>query len=344
MSAAESNVIDLMGALEQSVANAKAARAERRREEAKPPVHLGTFKPGSAEWHAARAHGLGGSEVAATLGLSPFESWFSLWHRKAGNIGEVEESEIMEWGTRLEDAVAQKFADEHPEFDVINPGTFHHAERPWQIANPDRHLFKAGSGHDVPLEILECKTSDTFADGYGEPGTDEVPIHVRCQVIWYMDVFGVDRCHVAVLVGGNDYREYVVTYDPAEAEVIRTAARHFLDELEAGNPPDIDAHGATWQAIRELHPDIDDGAEVVLPNDLARRYLAARADLKVAEEAEQLTKSLVAAEMGAAKKATWDGYVIATRQARKTADGTAGIPYLVVGRKLPEITTEGMDA
>ena len=50
-------------------------------------VLIGTFSPGSEEWLAARADGLGGSEVAAVLGLSPFESRFSLWHRKAGRVG-----------------------------------------------------------------------------------------------------------------------------------------------------------------------------------------------------------------------------------------------------------------
>ena len=78
-------------------------------------VALGQWPPGSPEWHAARAAGIGGSEVAPILGLSPFESRFSLWHRKAGRIAPVDVSPEMEWGTRLEPAIAQKFRETHPE-------------------------------------------------------------------------------------------------------------------------------------------------------------------------------------------------------------------------------------
>jgi len=78
---------------------------------------LGRWEPGSPEWHAARAHGVGGSEVAAIVGCSPFESRFSLWHRKAALVGPVDETPEMEWGRRLEPAIAAKFMDEHPNHD-----------------------------------------------------------------------------------------------------------------------------------------------------------------------------------------------------------------------------------
>src|SRR5205823_13949319 len=62
------------------------------------PVFVGDFEPGSPEWHAARARGLGGSEIAAVLGLSPWESKFSLWHRKMGLASPVVETDEMYWG------------------------------------------------------------------------------------------------------------------------------------------------------------------------------------------------------------------------------------------------------
>ncbi|MDQ3578214.1 MAG: YqaJ viral recombinase family protein, partial [Actinomycetota bacterium] len=61
-------------------------------------MFVGDFAPGSPEWHAARAQGLGGSEIAAVLGLSPWESRFSLWHRKTGTASPVVENDIMYWG------------------------------------------------------------------------------------------------------------------------------------------------------------------------------------------------------------------------------------------------------
>jgi putative phage-type endonuclease len=283
-------------------------------------VLVGTFVPGSPEWHAARQHGLGGSEIGTVLGLSPFDSRFALWHRKAGNIAEVDESPEMEWGKRLEPVILGKYREEHPDvdFDVVN-GTFRHADRPWQIANPD--LLAAD-------RVIDAKFS-MFGDGWGEPGTAEVPPHIRCQGIWYADVLGVDRIDLAVLVGGCDYREYTLEYDADEAEELREAAVEFLDSITLGHRPDIDAHSATYQAIKELHPDIDP-TEVELSYATARAYITAKHAEKAAKDRAQLATSVLADEMGTAARAMWDGECIARRQARGD-----GIPYVVAARNLP---------
>jgi putative phage-type endonuclease len=66
------------------------------------PTVIGYFEPGSAEWHAARRNGVGGSEIAAVMGLSPYESRFSLWHRKQGMVNPVDENPQMYWGKLLD--------------------------------------------------------------------------------------------------------------------------------------------------------------------------------------------------------------------------------------------------
>lgn len=295
---------------------------------------VGTFAPGSPEWHAARAHGLGGSEIAAVLGLSPFESRYSLWHRKAGQIGPVTESPEMEWGTRLEDAVADKFRDTHRELHVLKQGTFRHTDRPWQIANPDRLLWHVELGvSDDPVGLLEVKTSP-FGDKWGEAGTNEIPVHVRAQVMWYLDTFALPFGEVAVLISGLDYREYLVEYDPAEAQLLRDAAVEFLATLDAGTPPPIDQHSATYEAVREMHPDIDPVSHE-LTDQVARDFLIARAELAAAKQVEQGARSAVADEMGNAHTAWWMGQKIATRQARGE-----GLPYLVTAKNLPDLTEQ----
>lgn len=288
---------------------------------------IGRFPAGSPEWHRARAQGLGGSEIAAVVGLSPLESRFSLWHRKAGNIGPVvEETPEMEWGKRLEDAVATKWLDEWekqwPAFASLSRrSTYHHDDRPWQIANPD--LLTEST-------LLEVKTSP-FGDGWGDDGTDEVPPHVRCQAAWYGDVFGFDVVHVAVLIGGYDFRRYTIELETAELVWLRTEGRLFLDSIAAGDAPDIDEHGATYWAVRELHPDIEP-EDVEVGDHVAEPYVAARHALKAAEAEEQRTKSVLADALGNGRRALWRGTPIASRQAR--GEGT---PYVVAARNLPTI-------
>src|SRR5690606_3547832 len=131
--------------------------------------------------------------------------------------------------------------------------------------------------------------------------TDEIPVYYRTQVLWYLDVLGLERADVCALIGGCDYREYSVTYDADEAALLREGCRQFLDEVAAGIRPDIDTHGATYQVIRELHPLIDE-ADVDLPGDIAEQYIAARCELAAATETEQLARSVIADLMGNAKR------------------------------------------
>jgi putative phage-type endonuclease len=292
-------------------------------------VFVGTFEPGSPEWHAARARGIGGSEVAPILGLSPFESRFGLWHRKHGDLGPVEENPEMYWGKILEPVIRDEFEARHGnDWCVETTGMWRHSDREWQIGNPDALLHRGTNPRFQPDALLECKLS-MFGDGWGEDGTDEVPPHVRCQVLWYLDVFGIDTAYVAVLIaGGLDFRCYEIRYDEVEAAELRDAAERFLMEVERGVRPDIDAHTATYQAIKELHPDID-GTEVELTGDTAARFINTKTAEKIAKDSAREATARVADEMGTAARATWDGKPIASRQVR---DG--GIPFVKAARGL----------
>jgi putative phage-type endonuclease len=269
------------------------------------PTVLGWFEPGSDEWHAARANGIGGSEIAAVLGLSPYESRFSLWHRKKGLIGAVEESEEMYWGKEHEPAICRRFAKEHPDLPLTIAPTYAHPARPWQIANPDRH-----AGPD----LLEAKTSRD-AEGWGEEGTAQIPVHYRAQCLHYMDVTGARRCWVAVLIAGSEYREYVVDYDPVDAERMRDAGAQFMDDLARDNRPSIDGHSATYQAIREI-PEGLDPVDVEIPTLLRDRFHAAQDQYWLAEDELTACKGELLDHIGTGQRAVCEGARVATRTVR----------------------------
>ncbi|HEY6115450.1 MAG TPA: YqaJ viral recombinase family protein [Candidatus Dormibacteraeota bacterium] len=269
------------------------------------PVVLGHFEPGSEPWHAARANGIGGSEIAAVLGLSPYESRFSLWHRKKGHIGPVDESEEMYWGKEHEPAICRRFAKDHPDLAVTLSPTYAHPARPWQIANPDRH-----AGPD----LLEAKTSRD-AEGWGEQGTAAIPIHYRAQCLWYMDVTGARRCWVAVLIAGSEYREYVVDYDADEARILREAGARFMDDLARDIRPDIDGHSATYQAIRELPDGLED-VDVDIETALRDRFHAAQDAFWIAEDELTACKGLLLDRIDTGRRAVCERERVATRTVR----------------------------
>ena len=277
------------------------------------PTVLGWFEPGTPDWHAARAAGIGGSEIAAVLGISPYESRFSLWHRKQGLIAPVEESEEMYWGKIHEPAICDRFDTLHPELHVAYSPTFAAADRPWQIANPDR-LIVTDYVTGQPTAIVEAKTARDD-HGWGKAGTDEIPVHYRAQCLWYLDVLGLTRCHVAVLIAGSEYREYVVEYDDAEALLMREAGAEFMRTVQANERPDIDGHTATFQAIKAL-PDGQDDTDIEVSAARRDRYFAALAAAKAADEEKRAAAGLLLDEIGTGRRAVCERRTVATRTVR----------------------------
>lgn len=259
------------------------------------------------EWLEARRAGIGASEIAAVLGISPWDSPFSLyWRKKLGS--QFEMTEAMEWGTRHEATIAAKFADNHPEYRIEEAGLYQHAQHEWMLATPDRIAYPLNGS---PPMLVQIKTSYSW-DGWGTEGTDQVPAYYRAQVIQEMAVYGAQVCWMPVLVGGNSYREYRVNFNPEEFETIRAAGEAFICRLRSGQAPDVDGSAATTATLKQLHPSVVD--EVVsIPLELADRYWARRqlhADAKAA--LDEATNQILAA-LGNARTAVADGRKIATR-------------------------------
>lgn len=268
---------------------------------------------GDPEWLRV----MSASKIAAVLGLSPWESRFSLYHRMTGAVQD-EGNDNTRRGHYLEPAIAAWFADQHPDWLIEPTGTWLHPHRPWQAATPDR----TATLPDGEVELVELKSS-ADDEGWGDPGTDAVPVYYRAQVLWQMDVLGLRRCHVAVLLPHLKFQAYVVDYDAAEAAFMRNAAEQFLADLRAGNRPPIDDSTATYQVVRELHPDIN-GEETEVPAGLASEFLDAIDAEHDAKQAARLARARMADAMGSARYAVANQTRIARRQ---TTDGCT--PYVV---------------
>lgn len=256
------------------------------------------LQPGTPEWLQLMT----ASKVAAVLGLSPWESRFSLWHRMAGQLDAKPETAQTQRGHYLEDAVVAWLSDQYPDLRFGRTGTWVNKARPWQSATPDRIARVAGGRKAVG--VAEVKTAADWEE-WGPDGSDEIPPYYRCQLVWQMDCLGLPAGYVAVLLPRLQFRGYVVHHDQGEADWIRGEVQAFLDSLPGGpaeQVPDIDDHDETYVAIRQLHPDIvDEQAEI--PFDLARDYCASVLALRAAEDEHQLRRSQLAARMGDAKKA-----------------------------------------
>lgn len=279
--------------------------------------------PDNEEWHKLRRAGISASEIAAVLGISPWESPFSLYWRKV-NGWEVDQAPEMEWGSRLEDAIAAKFIDGHPDYAMALGGLEQHPVYSWMLATPDRLLWDTREPTLDITAVLELKTARSAQDGWGEPGTAQIPVHYRAQAQWQMAVTGVEVAHVAVLIAGSDYREYVVRADRKDIEVMFEAGRRFMNRhLWPGIPPPLDDHTATLPIVRQLHPDLDDSVKPVeVEPDLAAAYRRACRMAKLAEAVKKRREAQLRAVMGRARKATSGGLFVASRSIFTVAEHT----------------------
>lgn len=290
-----------------------------------PPELTGPAHP---EWFEARRTGITASEIAAVLGISPWESPFSLWHRKAGTVGEQAGNDEMRWGLRLEAAIADEFAHQHPEFAVRPAGLYASTARPWQIVSPDRLLFdvetygvveRGGVFYVEPYAPLELKNSASW-DEWGDEGTDTIPVYYRAQVLWQLDVLEAEVAYVAAGIGGRPPRTFIVRRDDDDLALMRDAAEEFRASIREDRPPAIDEHTATLTALKQLHPDLDD-TEATVPGGLADDYRAACAAVKDATDRKKVAENKLRDAMGRSRRALDPaGSKVATRSVYEVAE------------------------
>ena len=282
----------------------------------------------SPAWHEARMRSVSASEIPAVLGISPYQSRFDLWWAKHNGEHGKEDNAAMRRGRRVEPLVVEDFEEAHPEYEVGHVGLVANVLRQWQVATPDGVVYESqGSRMErwrtgqqwttTPVAALEAKTS-AAGDGWGEQGTDQIPVHYKAQVQWQMDVLGLDVAFVIAWVG-YAYREYVVSYSLDDALFMREEARAFLTSLEKGEPPDVDGHPATTVRLKSLHPNVVDGS-VDVPDAIVRQYNAARRLEEAAKGRRALAENRLRSLMGDRVEARAGGRRVASRSVYDVAE------------------------
>ena len=285
---------------------------------------LGKHEPNSPEWDGLRSRGLGGSEIAAVVGLSPWQSRFSLWHLKRGTLPKQEVNAGMHWGTLLEPVICAHFASQRDLLDVEETGTWAHHERTWQLANPDALLFDDEYRPD-PVGILEVKTASAFDAHEWGRGAEDIPPYYRCQALWYLDALELPACHFAVLIGGSDYREYEIAYNADEAKWLRDQGEAFWRSVLDGEAPEIDGSDATYQAVRKLHPEIDDETVEIDPEIHEWFQTSKKAAEQMAAE-HTCAKATLLDAMGQARYAEVAGTRVYRRQPNRSGVSLVSVP------------------
>lgn len=242
---------------------------------------------------ADRQLGIGGSDVAAILGLSPWKSPLDVYLEKVGEASPTQPNERMLWGQRLESLVADEYCTRHDRQVRRKRQTVVHKQYPWMRANIDRIVVNLD-------RLLECKaTGERNADLWGEPGTDEIPELYMAQVQHYLIVCARPVIDVAVLIGGQEYRDYTVEADREIHDMLLDEEHRFWHEhVEARIPP----APRTIEEAAKLWPKHTDASVIATPDvEEACTHLAQiKEDKKEIEAQEKHWRLIVQKAMGEA--------------------------------------------
>lgn len=278
------------------------------------------------DWLKARRSGIGGSDVAAILGLNKFKTALEIYEDKTSTEEpHDQQSDAAYFGSILEDVVAKEFS-KRTGLKVQRVNTMLRSGiGGWMIANLDRAVVnpeiagrvsvydeqrQAETGRMISTNwILECKTANQFtADSWGESQESEIvngkvvtehkiPIYYETQVQWYLAVTGCEVCFVAVLLGGQDFRIYAVKRDEDVIKALKEHCSVFWHEHVLKRIP---PQAQTMKDVEKLFPK-DNGDMVEATNEQAAdigelRTLAER--IKELSDQQTVVKSRLIASMG----------------------------------------------
>lgn len=243
------------------------------------------------QWLQWRLKGLGGSDVASALGMSPYKTARDLYHNKVGIdpvIGDEDKSITFEIGHLLEDVVAEIFAKKTGFTVYEDHWMYQHPLFPFLIADVDRFI-------DLPngkRGILECKTAHPdmrFAWANGA-----VPRHYEMQVKHYMSVMNIDAAYIACLFSNreDDFVWRKIERDLDEEESTIQQLGHFWHEFVEKHmePPLGEKPDQVLESLRRFYGHADFSASVVV---LDRKYIPALLQIQTIKEQKQQVDALV---------------------------------------------------
>ena len=189
----------------------------------------------SADWYKQRRQGIGGSDAAAVLGYSRWHSAYDVWRSKIADVADAD-NESTRRGTRREPELVREYCN-------LTGKTVYKAPH---LIHPDYGYVCANLDGIIPGErVIEAKTSRR-RDGWGDEGTEDVPIDYYLQCQHYMLVataLGLipdadPLCDIFVSIAGEAIQCYTITGNKELWAAMLTKYADFWRHVTDLTPPD----------------------------------------------------------------------------------------------------------
>ena len=203
-------------------------------------------------------------------------------------------NEYIEWGNLLEPVIREKFAKETG-FEVNeNHWVMLHEQHDFMVANIDGEVVDpqfAGEKGVLEIKTAGEKMRDQWEDG--------PPHHYMLQLQHYLAVLDYSYGYIAVLIGGNYFKYYLVERDDYVIDNLIQAEMNFMEMVETNTPPEISGHKADSEYLAGAFP--EDNGEIGELNAAleinALNYSSLQQQIKVLQEEADFLKNLIKLEM-----------------------------------------------
>ncbi len=143
------------------------------------------------DWLEARKSGIGGSDVATILGLSPYKTNIELWEEKTGRREQkdISDNPFVKYGKKAEEHLRALFALDFPKYCVEYDRykIFRNPEYPFILATLDGWLVEMDDSEPMRMikryGVLEIKTAEIKQPGQWSKWKDQIPDQYYCQVL-----------------------------------------------------------------------------------------------------------------------------------------------------------------
>lgn len=205
-----------------------------------PLVVVDTTNLTREKWLEYRRQGIGGSDAAAVLGVSPFTTAVDLYYDKRGIVSAAEDSSNwvqLEIGHLLENLVARIFAKKTGYRIFQIKKMFRHPIHTFMLADLDFFVELP----DRKTAILEIKTTNYNArDKWWDGKKEIVPLNYCLQGRHYMSVMDIDQIFYCCLYGNNE-EEVIIRHMERdfefESELIALEEDFWVNHVLAEVPP-----------------------------------------------------------------------------------------------------------
>ena len=194
---------------------------------------------------------IGGSDIAAIMGVGGTfkeadgryvtQTPFTVWSKKTADHVEdmdPDKRRFLDRRKRWEGPIRQMLEEEFDAKIVGFNQRYVDPEVPFFASEIDFEWVDPETGQ---VENGEIKTVSPWAygekQGWGDPGTSDVPIHYAAQAMWGLGVKRRSRCMLAAMVGLDDILFYPIKADPVTIATMRQVAVEFWNRFVVPRVP-----------------------------------------------------------------------------------------------------------